>query len=323
MLSAYHLVNGHLAPAPVGEEQGLIWIDLNEPSVDEEKMVEEALGIDVPTRDEMHEIELSSRLYEEGEALFATAPILVGVAEGRPLLTPVTFILKGNQLVTVRYNWVRPFDTFVSKACRTIGPKFSGATAVLLGLIEATVERLADVLELAGAGMETLGQEIFHDNSRFENAGAQDLRDILRRLGRMGDMLTKGRESMVGVARMVAFLETAVHNDRTHKENKARLDAITHDLQALTDHVGYLTDRIGLLLDATLGLINMEQANVTKILSGVSVVFLPPTLIASIYGMNFELMPELHWAYGYHVALVVMVALAVLPYWYLKRKGWL
>lgn len=324
MLSAYSLSSGQLSPCASSDGvERAVWVDLLEPSHEEERQVEQSTGLAVPTREEMAEIEISNRLYEEDGASFATVSLLVGASADKPALTPVTFILKGERLLTVRYSPVRAFEAFTLQACRPVGQRFSGAVAVLLGLMEAVVNRLADTLEQSGVSLDIMAQNIFEEESRFRRAEVRDFRNVLRRLGRKGDMLSKARESLVSLGRMTAFLSAIIEADGAHKENRTRLKSIGRDIAALTDHVSYLTGRISLLLDATLGLINMEQNGIIKIFSVAAVIFLPPTLVASIYGMNFEHMPELRWMLGYPFALIMMVAAAVLPYVYFKRKGWL
>lgn len=319
-----------------------VWVDLFEPSAEEEKAVEAGLGINVPTREEMQEIEVSSRLYEEAGALFMTTPVLINADNEAPFCSPITFILHPDgKLITVRYADPLPFRTV--RAQRDSNPEnFTSGQLIFKVLIDAIVQRLADILENVGAKLDLISSELFKPSRRTQRTlntpqkkGADkmasnanptaDYGDVLVRLGRCSDLIIKARESGVGLGRLISFLgedrkESAwsVADDlRSHLKN------VVVDLSSLTDHSSFLSSNINFLLDMTLGLINIEQNGIIKIVSVAAVVFLPPTLVASVYGMNFKTMPELNWLFGYPLALVLMVISAVLPYMFFKRKGWL
>ncbi|HEX5796386.1 MAG TPA: magnesium transporter CorA family protein [Geminicoccaceae bacterium] len=323
MLRAYYLEDGQIrAVDPAGPELRLpartLWLDLYEPSETEEDAVERALGIDVPTREEMKEIEASSRLYREDSALFMTATVVAHAESETPESTAVTFILAGDRLVTVRYADPLPFRAFATYALRHPSACGDGA-AIFIGLLEAIVDRIADILEAAGADLDRLSREVF---SRSAAQTSRDFQQLLSRLGRAGDLASKVRESLVSIGRLLAFaIQGAQSGGR--KTGGSRLKTIGRDVASLSDHASFLSNKVSFLLDATLGMINIEQNAIIKIFSVAAVVFLPPTLIASIYGMNFEHMPELGWPLGYPLALALMVASAILPYWYFKRRRWL
>lgn len=310
------------ADAPLGPD--VLWIDLHEPTSEEEKRVEAALGIDIPVREKLAEIELSSRLYVQNDARFMTATLITRADNDQPESDPVTFILTGNRLVTVRYCEPRAFDIFCRRAA------FSGTACprsgeqVLIGLLEAIVDRAADHLERVGTIVNATSQEVFDEAHIREPA--RDYKGLLARIGAEGDFTSNVRESLVSLARVVAFLNALAEPVKGKSEQRSRsahIKTLQRDLQSLTDHASFLSDKISFLLEATLGLVTLEQNNIIKVFSVAAGIFLPPTLIASIYGMNFRIMPELEWAFGYPFAVVLMLASAVVPCIYFRRKGWL
>ena len=323
MLRAYHLEDSQFRSVELtGPELQLpertVWLDLYQPSAEEEKAVERVLGIEVPTREEMKEIEASSRLYREDDALFMIATLVTNAESEAPESTAVTFILAGDRLITVRYADPLPFRAFVAYALRHPTACADGY-AVLIGLLEAIVDRIADVLEAVGADLDRLSRDTF---SRSGAQASRNFQKLLSRLGRAGDLASKVRESLVSLSRLLAFAVQGIQSSG-RKGGGSRLKTVGRDVASLSDYASFLSNKIGFLLDATLGMINIEQNAIIKIFSVAAVVFLPPTLIASIYGMNFEHMPELAWPLGYPMALVLMVVSAILPYWYFKRRGWL
>ena len=336
MLALYSLENGQLgfcgeegsesrAPAPLDARQlaESAWIDLHEPTQEEELFVERQLNINIPTRQQIFGLEMANRIIEEHGAIYAPASILVGSNADAPLLTTVFFILAGDRLITVRHSPVRAIEVFANSACKPGAQKFTDGFGLYMGLMELITDRLAEVLGQTGAALDIMTQHVFQEEVRVRRAEIRDFRQALGRLGRKGDMLSKARESLLSLMRINTFLAAGVEGNPHRAELKGRLDSVVSDIHALTDHVSYLSSRIGLLLDATVGLINLEQNGIIKIFSVASVVFLPPTLIASIYGMNFHRMPELGWPLGYPFAIGLMILSAVLPYLFFKRKGWL
>jgi magnesium transporter len=305
----------------------VVWVDLCNPTPSEIASIERGFHMEVPTREEMGEIEASSRLYTENGALVMTAPILHRATAEIPESGVITFILLAQTLVTVRFVDPLPFAAFARRAERNPGLAATAQTA-LLGLLESITDRLADVLELAQADMEQVSRDIFAKRaalsagraSREARRKAPDLQDTLRRIGRVGDLATKARDSLLGLSRIAVFLNA---QGEMKKDIKARIKTLSRDLGSITDHAHFLAGKVNFLLDATLGLINIEQNAIIKIFTVAAVAFLPPTLIASIYGMNFDYMPEMHWRYGYLLAIGLMILSAVLPMWYFRRRGWL
>lgn len=298
-----------------------VWIDLLNPTPEEEEIVERSLAIDVPTREEQQEIEASSRVYQEDGAYFMTATLLYLGEGAEAKTTPVSFILTGNRLLTVRYAEPRAFTIFAAR-CNRQEPNLSKGTTVLLGLLDTIVDRLADFIERIQAEVEDLSHTV------FETTGGAATRKrrfdvVLQSIGREGEVASKARESCHSLGRLLTFLAFAVNERKEGRPTYSRVRAAARDVTSLTDHATFLSGKIIFLLDATLGLIQIQQNDIIKIFSVAAVVFLPPTLIASIYGMNFHVMPELDWLFGYPFALGLMVLFAVLPYIYFKHRGWL
>ena len=294
-----------------------VWVDLLSPTNEEIQDIEKRFGIEVPTREEMQEIELSSRLYDEDGALFMTVSVLNRAASDAPQTAVVTFILVKKTLITLRYADPVPFKTFIRRVNRS--PSLaSSADAVLFGLLEQIVDRLADVMEQTATDLEGLSNQVFA--SPEDRKSDQGHQDTLRQIGRAGNLSGKAKDSLLNLHRLGLFLSTQA---RLKKDAKARLKVISRDIVSITEHANFIANKVTFLLDATLGMISLEQNNIIKIFSVAAAAFLPPTLIASIYGMNFEVMPELDWQFGYPVAIGLMVLSAVLPLWYFKRKGWL
>jgi magnesium transporter len=301
-----------------------LWLDLIEPTQEQEQLVESTYSIDVPTREEMKEIEASNRLYEENGVLYMTITIVTRLDSDLPESSQITFILAKDRLVTNRYSDPLPFQRFIAYAEKHPGV-CSSAAALLAGLIEAIVNRMADVLERVGADLDSLSSEVFsppRKRRRSAKTQARDSRTILSRVGQNGDLTSKARESLVSLNRLLTFVQQSAAVSLAN-DVRARFRTLGRDVLALSDHASFLGNKANFLLEATLGMLNIEQNNIIKIFSVAAVVFLPPTLIASIYGMNFHVMPELDWLFGYPFALGLMVVSAILPYLYFKRRGWL
>jgi magnesium transporter len=307
------------ATGPVPE--GVVWFDLVMPTLAEDKLLEGSLGIAVPTREEMQEIEVSSRLYLENGARYMTATLMCQSDTASPKTTAVTFILSGHKLVTVRYDEPKPFTLIANKLARTCAPTVSGET-VLMELLDAVIDRAADILEKAGADIDRVSHDIFEPEGRRANR-SMTYQYIFKLIGRKGDLTSKVRESLVSIGRLVLFLANEADTMKWPKEMRQQLKSMQRDVQSLSDHVSYLGNKVTFLLDAMIGVMSVEQNNIIKIFSVAAVVLMPPTLIASIYGMNFKHMPELEFSFGYPMALVLMLIAAILPYWFFKSKRWL
>jgi magnesium transporter len=298
-----------------------LWIDLLEPTLEEEKSVEAALNIDVPTREEMKEIETSNRLYEDNGALYMTATIAAQLDTDRPVSAAMTFILTSGRLVTNRYIDTKPFHQFATYAQKHPAA-CQNALSVLAGIIEALTERIADILERVGSDLDNLSGNIFtrHGNG---TPTSRDLRSLIERIGFNGELNSKTRESLVSLGRLLMFAQQS-GNVEMRGEQRERFRSISRDVVSLSDHASFLGSKVSFLLEATLGLINVEQNNIIKIFSVAAVLFLPPTLIASIYGMNFHLLPDLPGRYSnFLFSLALMVASMGITFALFKRKRWL
>lgn len=306
-----------------------VWIDLVQPTPAEEAKVESVLSIDIPTKGELAEIEVSSRLYQEDGATFMTANLIRRGDEDRPESSPVTFVIASQKLITIRYHHPQAFPQYVKQAMRQTNGQ--DAWAVFVSLVEAVVDRAADHLERVGLIVDETSKHVFatsfirRPEAKRRRVRPKNLEALLGKVGEEGDFTSKMRESLLSISRMMAFAQAVMDNQpasKAKKENLARIKIIQRDVLSLTDHSGFLTTKISFLLDAVLGMISIEQNNIIKIFTVASVAFLPPTLVASMYGMNFKAMPELDWAWGYPYAIAFMVASALLPIYYFKRKGW-
>ena len=327
MLTAFIVKPRGLARLDVADPAQLpreaIWIDLLVPTPEEEKAVEALLAVDVPTREEMKEIETSNRLYEDNDALYMTATVAAKLDTMRPEITAVTFILASGRLITNRYVDTKPFQQFAAYAERHPAVCQS-AVAVLAGIIEVFVERIADILERTGGDLDLVSSSIFMRNGTAnEIPTSRDLRELLERIGFNGELNSKARESLVSLGRLLMFVQQSSIADMT-SEQRSRFKLISRDVTSLSDHASFFGTKVSFLLEATLGLINVEQNNIIKIFSVAAVMFLPPTLIARIYGINFHLLPELSGRYGnFLFSLGLMVASMGITYALFKRKGWL
>jgi magnesium transporter len=298
-----------------------VWVDLVSPTQEEDKLVERLLGVAVPTREEMQEIEVSSRLYVENSARYMTATLMYRSDTETPKTTAVSFILAGHRLVTVRYDDPRPFAIVTNKLARACPATVSGET-VLMDLLDAIIDRAADILEKNASDVDIISHQIFEPTERRADR-SRTYNHIMRSIGRKGDLNSKVRESLVSIGRLVLFLANEADGLKWPKDLRAQLKTMQRDVQSLTDHATYQSNKITFLLEATLGMVSIEQNNIIKIFSVAAVALMPPTLIASIYGMNFKHMPELDWLGGYPFAIVLMIAAAVVPYFYFKSKRWL
>jgi magnesium transporter len=269
----------------------------------------------------MQEIEVSSRLYVENGARYMTATLMCQSETETPKTTPVTFILAAHRLVTVRYDDPRPFVLVGNKLARHCAPNITGE-AVMMEILDAVIDRAADILEKIGAEVDQVSHNIFDPSGPAADRSVS-YNDILKSIGSKGDLTSKVRESLVSIGRLLLFLANESEGMRWGKDVRAQLQSMQRDIHSLSDHASYLTSKITFLLDAMLGVVQIEQNNIIKTFSVAAVALMPPTLVASIYGMNFHHMPELEWILGYPYALVLMVLSAVLPLIFFKWKKWL
>jgi magnesium transporter len=304
-----------------------VWIDMLRPEPDEIAFVKRTTGLEVPGIEELSEIESSSRLRSEAGALYLSAPLVYRSDSDQPVSTPAGFVLTRERLITVRFEEIRSFANFATHDLASeTDPLSSGA--VFAGLMDAISDRLADILENIAAELDELSHRLFRSPAtqtgrrRPPARESADLRIILRRIGHSGDLASKIRDSLLGIGRIVPYV-TSLGSGWLPDNVKPRLDTVRQDVVSLSDYDMHIVTKVQLLLDTTLGLINIEQNNIIKVLTIVSVVGIPPTLIASMYGMNFKDMPELNWSWGYPYGLALIVLSAVLPILWFKWRGWI
>ncbi len=293
-----------------------IWYDLLTPTPEEIKQIESLLSLHIPSLEEMLEIEESSRLYEANKIVYMTSTIVTHAGTEAATLAPVSFIMTKTALITVRYSDPKPFQVFAKKILKN---EYNQAETVFLGLMDTIVERMADILETNALDIDLISKQIFAEQKL---RGQIHMQEILQHIGEAGDLNSKLRASLGTLDRQLIFYHNQIL-ENTDKKFHTKLITIQQDIKSLSEFLAFLFHKIDFLLNATLGYTNIEQNNIIKILSVAAVIFLPPTLIASIYGMNFQTQPELNWRFGYPLALVLMALSTFIPYLYCKRKGWL
>ena len=264
MFSVFVPSEGSLKKAVIDDLAALpenaVWIDLVSPSAAEDKAVERLAGIAIPTREDMQEIEISSRLYIENGARYMTATLMCHSDTDMPRTTAVTFILADHRLVTVRYDQPKPFALVEAKFARSCAPSITGE-AVLMELLDAVIDRCADILERCGAEIDQVSHDIFEPESE-RHGHAKQYSQILISIGRKGDLTSKVRESLVSIGRVVTFLSAVVEGVKWSKDMREQLKTMQRDVVSLTDHASYLSNKITFVLDAMLGVVNLEQNNI-------------------------------------------------------------
>jgi magnesium transporter len=298
------------------------WIDAFRPDPAETAFLRRALGFEPPNYEKLSEIESSSRLYAMGDRLYLTTPMVYHQPSGLIRTTPLGFVLGKDNLLTIHFEPIPPCD--LGHISGRVGDRLlPGGHGALLEIVDAIVDHLADELETLAGQLDVDSHLIFsHDDlRRKDHSGIKDLRRMLRNLGRVGGDTSRIGETLLGVSRMAPFVMEAAA-EALLPEARSKLKSIEKDVLSLTDYERHLSDKIQFLLDATLGMINVDQNDIFKVLTLVSVVGIPPTLIASMYGMNFKNMPELDWTYGYPYGLAMIALSALIPLVWFKWRGW-
>jgi magnesium transporter len=310
-------------PAPVtpGTATKPVWIDLLQPTAEERERIAAEYGLRVPSREALQEIESSSRMRAEGHVLTLSMPLTVPQERADALPTPLGFILSPSLLVTVRFTEMHGFTDL--HAHLEGGEPPADSTAVFATLIERMVDYRADLLEAISVQVSAVSKRVFSGHIPRSRRAVLDgaLREMLSEVGTAGDRLSEIRESLLGLQRIVGFSCEMAH-DWMRPGIRARLTTARGDLASLSDYEAHLWGKIHFLLDAILGFINTDQNNIFKVLTIVSVVGIPPTLIASMYGMNFHDMPELSWRYGYQYGLALILLSTIVPIVWFKWRGW-
>jgi magnesium transporter len=300
----------------------VIWIDLLNPTSEESSFVESRARIRVPSKEALSEIEASSRLIVDRGVLYLSTPVVARGDTPEADLSPAGFIVWPKLLVTVRYTDLPTFDG-VAEQIRT-DESLASSIGVFTALLEAIVDRGADVLEHLGAEIDRISRSVFRgdpSNPRHAVRSTNTLRKTLSAVGAIGDRVSKARDVLLGVGRIATFAAD-VGREWILPEFQVRLSAVSKDIQSLNDYEAHLAGKVQFLLDAVLGYITIEQNDVFKVLTIASVVGIPPTLMAGIWGMNFKGMPELDWHWGYPFALGIIVLTGALPLLWFKVRGW-
>jgi magnesium transporter len=319
MLTTYP--GGKTSSGPIDPKT--LWVDLMDPTAEEKAAAETRCGFKIPSRKDLSEIESSSRIYEEDGILYLSMPIVSSGASVEEAPSPVGFVLSKDHLVTIRYTPLRSFEAVAAKFSKLDAPHT--AVDVFSAIADQMVELCADKLEEIGAQLDEISRTIFPKRKARKRLVPQSndaLRGILIGIGNLGERSSRARDILLGLQRIVPFV-SGQQRPWVSQSTHEHLRTVSTDLVSLTDYEGHLANKVQFLLDAVLGLINTKQNDIFTVLTVVSVVGIPPTLVASIYGMNFKNMPELSWAYGYQWGLGLIVLSTILPILWFKWRGWL
>jgi len=331
----FHGTKGALAaPATLDGDklpEATSWVDAESPTPDEVAFLSRVLGFALPTYERLIEIESSSRLSREKDCLLVSLQLVIRSPEGMARGTPIGFVLSKELLLTIHYEPLKALKDHVlhiksggTNGVETTGGGNGHAVGDFLTIVECIIDHVADALESVGAHLDEISARIFDENParrREPRKEGDDLRQVLRQLGRAGDLTGKISDSLLGMGRMIPYV-SANAADYLNASAKARLESLSHDIVSLDDYETHLIDKIQMLVDVTLGFTNVEQNNVFRVLTVFSIVGIPPTFFASMYGMNFKNMPEYDWAYGYPYGLTLIVLSALLPAAWFKWRGW-
>lgn len=301
-----------------------IWIDLLNPTPEESRLVQQSIGLSIPMGEEVQEIEVSSRLYLDRGATYMTADIVAKSESLHPETQPATFILTKRSLITVRYADTHPFQRFRESTIQQPAT-LQSPESVFLGLVEAIVGRAGQMLRILVKEHDEVSRVVFwqaSDDADRHVAKKIGMQTALHRVGHMGELASRIQQSLVSLDRLLVFYEEYA-NPKEGSLTAERIHAMQRDIDSLSDHASFLSQKVSFLLDATLGFIGAEQNQIIKLFSVASVILLPPTLVATVYGMNFDIMPELMWPYGYPFAIILMFFAGFLPYLYFKKREWI
>ncbi|MBQ0755357.1 MAG: magnesium/cobalt transporter CorA [Gammaproteobacteria bacterium] len=316
MIYTFDIRRGYLWEQDVQPDNGEAllachWIDLVDAQDAERDLIQQVLTATLPDSDEVDEIEASARYFTDEEGMHVHSLFLYQ-SEGRHKTTTVAFILQPQRLLTLRDNEIPDFRLMRMRIRKgrvaALEPE-----DVLLSVLEQKVENLADQLEDVHRQLEDVSYLVLEDKNAKLDEG-------IEQLAKLEDSSGKIRLCLMDTQRSISFIQRHLRADT---ERRAQCVEMHHDIDTLMSHTTFLFDKINFLMDAALGFINIEQNQIIKIFSIAAVVFLPPTLVASLYGMNFRIMPELQWQYGYPMAIALMILAGLAPYVYFKRKGWL
>lgn len=327
MILAYIIRNGSIVQTEIvpGDElpANMVWIDMHAPSVDEKKYIEKCFNIDVLTSEEISRIEVISPFYKSKEAYYMTMTTISRNENEHFDGTPFTSVMTNNCLITLHYSEMAVIETFLNLTRHEIDI-YKIPSVLLSALTEIFINDVGEILEKTGNEMDALIQKVFDTRKDPDKTlNSNNYNDIIAKVGNTGNTISRCRESLMSINRLIIYF-TQIEREKTpHKDHVLRLKHMSREISSLTEYANFLSQRISFLLDATLGLLSVEQNIIVKVFTIASAVLMPPTLIASIYGMNFKHMPETSWDYGYPIALFLMLISAVIPFLYFKKKGWL
>ena len=318
MLTAYTTSEHTEAP---NASPTVSWIDLLQPTIEERASVEGGYGLKLPSREELSQVELSSRLTERNGVLFLSMPTVSHMSGLDQAQSPLGFVLSKQLLVTIRYAHLQAFETVAEKRSKDGG--HSSSIDTFAALVDGMLELSADLIEQISAELDSVSRTIFSKLGKQKHVTQSNdaLRRVLIGVGIAGERLSRIRDSVLGLQRVVPFVAGA-EQDWIPANIRARLKTTQNDLSSLAEYETHLSNKVQFLLDAVLGFINTKQNDIFQVLTVISIVGIPPTLVASIYGMNFKNMPELSWAWGYPYGLVLIVLSAILPIVWFKWRRW-
>jgi magnesium transporter len=296
----------------------VLWIDLFNPTKQDKKILYHLLGINLPDRKKMDEIEISNRFYQKNNNIYITGNFF----SRNQNIEPITFILTNKTIITLRYDDFSFFEYFFLLEKNNTSKPYS-YVRLFIDFLEASISQMADKLEESERLIDKNTQTIFRSHSLEKgNHRKINFKNIIYDIGKNGDLISKTNETLLSTNRILKFF-LSIKSLKFSKDDSRKLKILQNDITPLSDHASFLANKVNFLLDASLGIINVEQNNIIKIVSVAALVFFPPTLIASIYGMNFAVFPELQWSFGYPLALLLMVLSGLLPYSYFKYKEWI
>ena len=293
----------------IEDRKSVIWIDMFTPTLQEVKTVENIFSIEFPTKQESEEIELSSRYWEEGNRIEINSYFLINDKKD-PVNETVSFILQDDLLISVRYKKLASFDASIKKLLSS-PREYRTGYSIFSQIIDIRIDTDADIIEELNRDIAAIRKQAFNDDVENE--------DLLEQMSTFENLNMKIRENLTDKQRIL----NSLLKSQKITEDKSELPIMLKDIRSLIDHTNFNFERIDYLQNIFIGLLSVEQNKVIKIFTIVNVIFLPPTLIASIYGMNFDIMPELNWEYGYFFSIGVMILAAVTPLIIFKKKGWI
>lgn len=316
MLTAFRLHNRRLDQIPSAGMEALsddaVWIDIVDPTDEDRALVKQVYGVELPDAEDLEEIEATARFFKDDDGNLHVHSFFLHDFEETPANVTVAFVLKDGRLFTIHEEELATIRLFRLRA-RGSTVLVNDAMTILLSLFTTKVDRLADILESVYTSLEAASEKVLRQ-------GDKDLHELLGEVAEYEDISGKARLSLLDTQRALTF---TLRNMKLAEEQVEQIRDVLRDVDSLLPHTAFLFDKVNFLMDAIQGFINIEQNRIIKIFSIAAVVFLPPTLVASIYGMNFRAMPELSWSFGYPLAIVLMILSALSPYWYFKRRGWL